>query len=113
MPHRDISESSSAPLVSLSRGCEALSCGGWGEEKIVVRVMSGDAVVVNGEARRPNTLCSQLSAGYVLSGRSRGGLDRSGKGQFECEADVGFSARNKLFRERNECMVTRAQIITG
>ena len=25
--------------------------GGWGEEKIVVRVMSGDAVVVSGEAR--------------------------------------------------------------
>ncbi|PWW77930.1 hypothetical protein C7212DRAFT_175906 [Tuber magnatum] len=51
-PHRDISEASSASLVSVSLGCEALFIAGVGEgEGVVVRVRSGDAVVMSGEAR--------------------------------------------------------------
>jgi len=51
-PHRDISESSSAPLVSVSLGCEALFVAGVGDEEgVVVRVRSGDAIVMSGEAR--------------------------------------------------------------
>jgi len=58
-------------------------------------------------------LCPQLPAGYVLSGRSRGGVGSAGQGLIECEADVGLSARSRLFRERDECMVIRTQNITG
>jgi len=51
-PHRDISESSSAPLVSVSLGCEALFIAGVRDgEGVVVRVRSGDALVMSGEAR--------------------------------------------------------------
>ncbi|KAG0123900.1 hypothetical protein HOY82DRAFT_574277 [Tuber indicum] len=51
-PHRDVSEASSAPLVSVSLGCEALFIAGVGEgEGVVIRVRSGDAIVMSGEAR--------------------------------------------------------------
>jgi len=44
---------------------------------------------------------------------AEGVLDRPGKGQFECEGDVGLSTMSRLFRERDECAVTRAQNIAG
>ncbi|RPA96745.1 hypothetical protein L873DRAFT_1810771 [Choiromyces venosus 120613-1] len=51
-PHRDVSEASCAPLVSVSLGCEALFIAGVGDQEgVVVRVRSGDAVVMSGEAR--------------------------------------------------------------
>ena len=59
--HRDVSEQSAADLVSISLGCDALFVagleGGTDESRnddcssVVVRVRSGDAVIMSGQAR--------------------------------------------------------------
>jgi len=50
-PHRDVAEECSAPLVSLSLGCDALFLVGGDVNGAVVRIRSGDAIVMNGEGR--------------------------------------------------------------
>ena len=50
--HRDVAEVSRRELVSLSLGCEALFLAGLeGRGDVVVRVLSGDFVVMGSEAR--------------------------------------------------------------
>lgn len=54
--HRDVSEECAAPLVSISLGCEAIFvCGLEGEGGVakvaVIRLRSGDAVVMSGDSR--------------------------------------------------------------
>lgn len=52
-PHRDVSESSAAALVSLSIGCDALFVIGLDDssEVLVMRIRSGDAVIMDRESR--------------------------------------------------------------
>ncbi|KAK4508410.1 hypothetical protein PRZ48_002148 [Zasmidium cellare] len=49
--HRDVSEECGAPLVSISLGCDAVFVCGLGEEAAVLRLRSGDAVLMSGESR--------------------------------------------------------------
>jgi len=50
--HRDISESGSAPLVSLYPSCRVLFIVGvGGGEGTLLRMMSGDPGIMSGEAR--------------------------------------------------------------
>ena len=53
-PHRDVSEASNAPLVSISVGCAGvfvIGLDGEDTEVLAVRLGSGDAVVMAGESR--------------------------------------------------------------
>lgn len=51
--HRDVSEECAAPLVSISLGCDAVFvCGLDGENELaVMRLRSGDAVLMSDESR--------------------------------------------------------------
>ena len=56
--HRDVAEASSAPLISISMGCDAIFVVGLqdpGEDaevrSVALRLRSGDAVVMGGESR--------------------------------------------------------------
>ncbi|KAI5778435.1 oxidoreductase [Geopyxis carbonaria] len=53
-PHRDVSEASTAPLVSLSIGCSGvfvIALDGTDTEVLAIRLNSGDAVVMGGASR--------------------------------------------------------------